>query len=271
MAKGVMYTLIFLWLSLLLLSVGALTSSLARSTETRGTELALFQRITTMDASLQKTIRTLVLRDAHATYLSQNSSITIIEDFPLNISILNQSLSDLKTFVEHDEPHALLNLSQISLFPFILMPPKTSYTHSPAGVVIQNYSLITGMTFDFFFGNLAAGTITWNSFSAGSNPVRIISGNTSITVASNNSIDLSKEFQITIQSTSSGEGPGRIVLTNDDGIIQASNQLNATIQSNITFFFSIPFEQQAVFLPDFLAFQFPEFNVTKQGNVRLTT
>ncbi len=269
MAKGVMFSLMFVFLTTLLIILSTLIFRTALSSEEYATEIALMNRLYDLDQSLQQITRQLLIANTFL-FASQNRSATITQDLPFqNDAALNVSFTNLKNFIEPDDAairfsSASFNAKQFQINPYMInysRPDNQSIRIIPTSLNYDQY------TFAFFTTNQSAGKIVWNDFDAGTFPITIISGNATAQISSTQNVDLADDVDIRIQNIAAGE----IRITIDDQKVDITSSMTVRVRANTTITFTNGKTKPIITFPDVYTITFPDFNVTKNSGVQLTT
>lgn len=269
MAKGMILSIGFFILSMLLLGLAIIVFSATQYSETRASEAALLTRSQDLDYSLQKTIKDSFNQQSGITFNVQDSTVNILEGFPNgNDTSLNSSLINLQSFLQTDDHRTTINLTRAHIF--TVYPYAFNYTNTFNSSII-NLSAYTqdvlSYTFEFNVGNRPLGTTTFTDFDAGSFPLNIIMRNATERSNITRNVIITNPVEIDI----TGVTNGRIEIDINNGTTGIANRLDATIFSNITLTFANTTEVTKILLPEIIFISFPEYNFSRVGSVVLTT
>ena len=111
MAKGVIYTLNFFLLGMLLIAMALLVFNISQSTQTRTTELSISNRVNDLSSSISKSIVDIFILDGALNVTLVNNTISIQEIIPHpNSTNYTASFNNLKEFVESREKNVKIRL-----------------------------------------------------------------------------------------------------------------------------------------------------------------
>ncbi|MFA4886616.1 MAG: hypothetical protein WC595_00215 [Candidatus Nanoarchaeia archaeon] len=269
MAKGMIISILFFFLSALLLTLGIYVLTTAHQTELRTQEIGTLMRTADLDASIQKAIRDTFTSSSGMTFIVNATTFTIIEPFP-NTNLINNSLNALKQHVQTTEPSIVFNLANITRLR--LTPYDYFYTKAFENATLLNLTPTStnynSYTFTFTTSNYPVGTITFLDSDAGSFNILIVSKNSTTETRSNRSVNILTPLEAEI----AGINGGKIEIDIVNQSVGIKNTLNLTILSNISItFFNTTAQQPHVELSPIYTIFFQEFNLTKTPYITLTT
>jgi len=134
MKKGLLFSFTLIFLALVILSLAILMFHNSLSTQERLSELGSFDVVYDLDSSLQKSLREIFLEEADIIVNVSNSSVAFEENLPNNESSFAGEMGSFKNFVEADDEHVWLDISDVlEELPLSVMPHNITYKHLSFG------------------------------------------------------------------------------------------------------------------------------------------
>lgn len=258
------FAMVFLAIVILMLAILIFRTSL--ESKERLLELGILDRVYDLDSSLQKSFRD-IFQEAQIIVNVTNSSVSFEEDLPNNETSFPALMNNFKFFVEGNDEHIWLNLSDIiNELPLVIKPFDITYKHLnfsgnkivvlPAQINFEGYSVfvkvyenITGCpeyeeeseNFSLFIGAIGTGELNC--------PL--------------GQVDPEEENNITTVN-----GNIRIGGNSDGQLFITSENIIVTVKTKILLS-PLPNEQIYVIYPPTIHIDFQDFKIAKRGNVRI--
>src|SRR3989338_4964714 len=223
MGKGVMFSITMVLVSSLLLVISAIMLNNSNAAELRSMEFGIASSINDISGSIEKSISD-IFSDSGLSVSGSGNAVNISESLPSsNLSSVNESLNDFKSFVESESGNVAINIDSLDI---IVLPSSIRYVqNSSLTRLINNFNESKDAVFTFNMNNNSVGSINWLSFSSGSNSLTIVYKNSSTIVVSSKLVDFNKDLSIDLKSGSREDFA--IEKDSDDLVIKYKNNAGA--------------------------------------------
>ncbi|MCK4521821.1 MAG: hypothetical protein KAU20_04560 [Nanoarchaeota archaeon] len=131
--KALFFTIGAMMVALIILSLSIIILNASENTKLRLAESAAFDKLYDLDNSIQKSLRQ-IFEEAEIIINVSDISVSFEEDLPNNKTIFVALMNDFKDFVESNEEHVSLNISDITQYlPLVVKPYNITYKHLDFG------------------------------------------------------------------------------------------------------------------------------------------
>ncbi|MBS3168399.1 hypothetical protein J4216_04695 [Candidatus Woesearchaeota archaeon] len=273
MAKGVIYTLNFFLLGMLLIAMALLVFNISQSTQTRTTELSISNRVNDLSSSISKSIVDIFILDGALNVTLVNNTISIQEIIPHpNSTNYTASFNNLKEFVESREKNVKINNTNLdakilNINNMLYYKDTNAGSSSSERRYVTNFTNIKNITIDVFSENILLEEIEWDDFTSGNVPINLIFRNSTHTLTDTKNVNINQEIHAEFDRFSLDDIDIEI---NEESpnLFEIRDLRNGTFMVNITLTIDTT-DKIKVFLENPINISFPEFNITKSTKPKI--